>query len=98
MVIIAYKAKPFDVQQGKDSKEVRRAINFKQTIGRSDCNLKPHEHAYYNSDLFVGMLNRAYKGVLGEYRTFIGVKPPSWIPAHFDDGHICAHNAKVAHI
>jgi hypothetical protein len=34
-------------------------IDYKKSISRRDCNLKPHQHAYYNSDLFPAMLNRA---------------------------------------
>lgn len=65
---VEYKTKPFDVRQGKDSTETRKAINFKKTLGRTDCNLRPVDHRYYNSDLFPGMLNRAARQVIGEYR------------------------------
>lgn len=38
-----------------------RYIDYKKSCDRKDCNLKPHEHAYYNSDLFCSILNRAAK-------------------------------------
>jgi hypothetical protein len=54
---VCYKTKPYKIWE--DEKTFRLAINFKQELGRTDCNLKPHEHSYYNSDLFAGMLKRA---------------------------------------
>ena len=42
-----------------------RAIDVKQSIGRSDCNLRPHQHMYYNCDMFPSMLRRAVAGVTG---------------------------------
>lgn len=62
---ICFKTKPYPVIQADGSK--RMAVNMKKTVGRSDCTLKPHEHAYYNSDLFNGMLRHAYQKVIGEY-------------------------------
>lgn len=40
-------------------------IEPKRVVGRVDCNLRPHEHTYYNSDLFPAMLNGAYNKVIG---------------------------------
>lgn len=51
--IVSFKTK---IKQMSDG---RKYIDFKKSIGRSDCNLKPCDHLYYNSDLFVPMLKRA---------------------------------------
>jgi hypothetical protein len=40
-------------------------IDYKKKIKRSDCNLRPHEHDYYNSDMFPSMLQRAYDKAIG---------------------------------
>lgn len=34
-------------------------IDYKVNITKSDCNLKPHQHDYYNCDMFNSMLKRA---------------------------------------
>lgn len=34
-------------------------IDYKVNVGKTDCNLKPCQHAYYNSDMFDSMLKRA---------------------------------------
>lgn len=49
----------------------RRGFTFKKTVGRIDCDLKPHQHKYYNSDLFPAMLNRAYREVIGQYADWV---------------------------
>ena len=36
-------------------------IDYKRKLDRRDCNLKPQDHTYYNSDLFISMLNGAYQ-------------------------------------
>lgn len=67
MGTITFKTKPFIVDDnGKD----RLAINFKKTVSRADCSLKPHQHTYYNSNLFPRMLQMAYEKAKGEYRTW----------------------------
>jgi hypothetical protein len=38
----------------------RDYIDYKRKVSRTDCDLKPHQHDYFNSDLFPGMLQRAY--------------------------------------
>ena len=38
-------------------------IDLKRSVTRKDCDLKPHQHAYYNSDLFPSMLNHAYRQI-----------------------------------
>ena len=43
-------------------------IEFKRRLSRADCDLKPHQHAYYNSDLFPAMLNGFYRKVIGGTR------------------------------
>jgi len=50
-LVITYKTK---VRQ----MEGRAYIDFKRTFSRKDCSLRPHEHDYYNSDLFPGLLRR----------------------------------------
>lgn len=52
--ILTYKTK---VKQFADNGG--QYIDYKKSYSRRECNLKPHEHAYYNSDLFPSMLNRA---------------------------------------
>lgn len=51
--IVSYKTKVKTMSDG------RKYIDYKKLVGRSDCNLKPCDHLYYNSDLFVSMLKRA---------------------------------------
>lgn len=52
-LIVRYKTK---VQHMGDGREY---ITFKKNLDRRDTPLKPHEHTYYNSDLFPSMLRRA---------------------------------------
>jgi hypothetical protein len=40
-------------------------IEYKRKVSRANCNLRPHEHSYYNSDLFPSMLQRAYDKAIG---------------------------------
>lgn len=40
-------------------------IEIKRALARGDCDLKPHTHTYYNSDLFPAMLNGAYRAIVG---------------------------------
>ncbi len=62
---ISYKAKTFSVD---DNGVTRIAVRLKKTVSRKDCSLKPHEHTYYNSDLFPAMLQRQYEKIKGPYR------------------------------
>lgn len=39
-------------------------IDFKRKLTRHDCNLKPCDHAYYNSDLFPAILNGYYQKIV----------------------------------
>lgn len=49
-----------------DGDKERKYIDFKKKLGKIDCNLKPHQHAYYNSVFFDGMLNQAHRKATGE--------------------------------
>jgi predicted component of viral defense system (DUF524 family) len=71
---ITFKTKPYIVWDG-DIK--RTAITFKKEINKTDTNIKPHEHRYYNANMFKGMLNKTYKQIIGEYKTwaFIDAMP-----------------------
>lgn len=40
-------------------------IEYKRKVSRRDCDLKPHQHDYYNSDMFPSMLQRAYDNAIG---------------------------------
>lgn len=63
-LFIEFKTKVFPIIQDNYG-TVRNAIRFKKTLARVDCNLKPQDHDYYNSDLFLSMLNGAYHKVVG---------------------------------
>lgn len=66
---ITFKAKPFKLfRHENDGFDL--CIDFKKRVKKSDCSMKPCDHTYYNSDIFEGMLNRAYKQVIGEYTSF----------------------------
>ncbi|WP_224962603.1 hypothetical protein [Geomonas subterranea] len=52
-LIIQYKTKVKKMANG------REYIDFKKTLDRKDTPLKPHEHTYYNSDLFPSIIRRA---------------------------------------
>jgi hypothetical protein len=56
--IITYKTK---VRQMHTDNGLVDYIDFKAVVSRKDCNLKPHQHDYYNCDMFPSMLNRAHK-------------------------------------
>ena len=62
-VVIEYKTKVRTLYNADDT--TSPYIEYKRTLSRRDCNLRPHEDAYYNSDMFVGMLNRAHKAATG---------------------------------
>ncbi len=61
--IIQYKAKVRTIYNADNTPA--EYIDYKKALTRRDCNLKPHQHDYYNSDMFVGMLNRAHKAATG---------------------------------
>lgn len=73
---VQFKAKPYKVRQSDDPADFRMVIDFKRQFSRADCNLRPHEHTYYNSDLFTGLLNRAVKDLVGPYKTWFYVDDP----------------------
>ena len=56
--LITFKTKIQKLHEGDGS--VSLIVNYKRKLSRHDCNLRPHEHTYYNSDLFLGMLQKAY--------------------------------------
>ena len=63
--IISYKAKTFIINCDGGP---RIAVKLKKTVSKKDCSLRPHEHTYYNSDLFPRMLQKQYEGIKGQYR------------------------------
>lgn len=66
---IQFKTKAYQVNQGDGTE--RTAINWKVKLVKTDCNLRPCDHAYYNSDLFTSILNRAYRRMIGQYSEFV---------------------------
>lgn len=66
---IEYKTRPCKVWDA-GGVDYRLAIDWKRRLHRADCNLRPQDHTYYNSDLFEGMLNSAYRRIIGEYATW----------------------------
>lgn len=40
-------------------------VELKRAVSRSDTDMKPCDHTYYNSDLFPAILNRAYQKAIG---------------------------------
>lgn len=50
-------------------------IKLKKTVTKSDTNLKPHEHPYFNSDLFNRMLGTEYRRIT-EGRLYIDIASP----------------------
>lgn len=42
----------------------KNIIDYKLSVKRSDCDLKPHQHDYFNSDMFPSMLQRAYDAAI----------------------------------
>ncbi len=60
---VTYKAKVREMLNAADA--VVPYVDFKRTLSRRDCDLKPHTHDYYNSDLFPAMLNGAYRAAIG---------------------------------
>lgn len=70
---ITFKAK---VRHADDAGTTREYIDFKRVVTRRDCPLKPHQHAYYNSDLFPAILQRAYdKAIEGKSYFFLDAIP-----------------------
>lgn len=58
--VISYKTKIKLIGNFQNDQE-EEYITYKKDIARKDCLLKPHEHDYYNCDIFPSMLNRAHK-------------------------------------
>jgi hypothetical protein len=53
---IEYKTKIKEMEDG------RKYIDYKKTLTRNDC--LDNRHPYYNSDLFLNILNRKYNEIL----------------------------------
>ena len=62
MKAITYKTKVRKLIESDGSES--DIIDYKRELTRRDCNLKPHEHNYYNSDLFPAMLNGVYQNAI----------------------------------
>ncbi len=58
MATITFKTKVRKIDEGDGT--TSEYIDYKRDVSRRDCDLKPHQHTYYNSDLFPGMLRSAY--------------------------------------
>ena len=58
MYTIKYKTKVKTLQSGE------QYIDYKKSITRKDCDLKPHQHALYNSDFFERILNKDHKSAI----------------------------------
>ena len=54
---VAFKVK---IKQMLDGETRRDIVDYKLKVSRVDCNLRPCDHYYYNSDMFPSMIQRAY--------------------------------------
>jgi len=63
--IVTFKVK---IKQLLDGETRRDILDYKLKVSRSDCNLRPCDHDYYNSDLFPSMLQRAYDRAIANRR------------------------------
>src|SRR5713226_6368075 len=52
---IKFKTKIREMEDG------RKYFHYKKSIGRRDCDMRPCDHTYYNSDLFPAILRRSYE-------------------------------------
>ncbi len=48
------------IKQMLDGETPRDIVDYKLKVSRADCNLRPYDHDYYNSNMFPAMLQRAY--------------------------------------
>lgn len=64
-VLIRYKVKLWLLDDG--TKDGQKCFTPKRHLTRHDCNLKPCSHNYYNSDLFLSMLNNAHLKAIGSH-------------------------------
>lgn len=63
---IEFKTKPYKIRDcGENRNEIWMAIDFKKKLAKTDTNLKPHDHKYFNSALFEQILNREYRRIIG---------------------------------
>jgi hypothetical protein len=66
---IKFKTKSYKVHEcGENRDEIWLAIDFKKKLGKTDTNLRPCDHKYFNSVLFEQVLNREYRRIIGEYK------------------------------
>jgi len=56
------------IKQILDGETRRDIVDYKLKVSRSDCSLRPHQHDYYNSDMFPSMLQRAYDRAIANRR------------------------------
>lgn len=61
---VTFKAKPFRVQTSDGRVETYVRFKKPENIQKSDCDLGPTQHPFYNSDVFVDVLRRAYRKTL----------------------------------
>lgn len=73
---ITYKVKLNDFQQSA-TLEFKKGFIPKKTLSRSDCSMRPQDHTYYNSDMFLSMLSREHDALTaGKRIQYVGNLPP----------------------
>ena|SRR5580698_794660 len=73
---INYKVKLDDYQDVHDL-AMKKGFKPKKTLSRADCTMRPHNHSYYNSDMFLPMLARQHKALVnGKSVLFLDNLPP----------------------
>ena len=61
-----------------DGSDPQPCIDYKRAVDRRDCSMRPHEHTFYNSDMFPLMLQRAYDvAIRGRKWCRLNELPPS---------------------
>jgi hypothetical protein len=64
------------IKQVLDGETLRDIVDYKLKVSRADCNLRPRDHDYYNSDLFPSMLQGAYdKAIVNRRWQYIDTLP-----------------------
>lgn len=62
--LIQYKTKVQAITVSENHQIITKlAFMPKKELSKHDCNLKPHNHWAYNSDLFSGILNGAHNAI-----------------------------------
>lgn len=68
---ISFKTKLYDLDDGG---VIVKAFNWKKTVSRADCTMRPQDHKWYNADMFPAILNKMYQRLRGgEYVTWCRV-------------------------